>query len=77
MAEETSFENNSVVGLSVDDIIPRIYEGGFKTWECSIDLAKYLAGRADIIDSVQCQQLHVIEVLVTLICRLVTQSVLR
>ena len=30
-----------VEGLSAD-IKPRIYEGGFKTWECSIDLARYL-----------------------------------
>lgn len=65
MAEDTSFErSSSVVGLSADDIMPRIYEGGFKTWECSVDLARYLAGRADIIESVRSQQLHVIEVCV-------------
>ena len=29
-------------GLSSDDITPRVYEGGFKTWECCADLAKYL-----------------------------------
>ncbi|BFZ64318.1 hypothetical protein YB2330_005461 [Saitoella coloradoensis] len=27
----------------VDDVIPGIYEGGFKTWECSIDLSRYLS----------------------------------
>lgn len=67
MAEDTSFEGPSVVGLSTDDIMPRIYEGGFKTWECSVDLARYLTGRADITESVRCQQLHVIEARVTLI----------
>ena len=66
MAEDTSFEKSSVMGLSADDIMPRIYEGGFKTWECSFDLARYLAGRADIIENLQFQQLHVIEVRVTL-----------
>lgn len=25
------------------DLVPGIYEGGLKTWECSIDLAAYLA----------------------------------
>lgn len=25
------------------DLLPGIYEGGLKTWECSIDLAAYLA----------------------------------
>ncbi|QRV96070.1 histidine protein methyltransferase [Ceratobasidium sp. AG-Ba] len=25
------------------DLVPRVYEGGLKTWECSIDLATYLA----------------------------------
>ena len=68
MAEDTSFERSLAMGLSADDITPRIYEGGFKTWECSVDLARYLAGRADIIDSVRCQKLHVIEVRVTLVC---------
>ncbi|MCJ1480256.1 hypothetical protein MMC06_000411 [Schaereria dolodes] len=31
-------------GLSTDDITPKIYEGGFKTWECAVDLARYLSG---------------------------------
>lgn len=33
-----------VDGLGSDDIKPRLYEGGFKTWECSIDLARFLMG---------------------------------
>lgn len=24
------------------DLIPSVYEGGLKTWECSLDLAGYL-----------------------------------
>lgn len=41
MAEDTS-EQSCAVGLSTDDITPNVYEGGFKTWECSIDLANYI-----------------------------------
>ena len=37
--------NPSTAGLAAGDLEPRVYEGGFKTWECSVDLAKYL-GRA-------------------------------
>lgn len=27
---------------SVSDLIPRVYEGGFKIWECSQDLCDFL-----------------------------------
>jgi predicted nicotinamide N-methyase len=30
--------------LQTNDIIPSVYEGGFKIWECSIDLTRYLMG---------------------------------
>lgn len=26
------------------DLIKGVYEGGFKTWECSIDMVQYLSG---------------------------------
>ncbi|KAG8724559.1 hypothetical protein FRC09_017268 [Ceratobasidium sp. 395] len=26
------------------DLVPRVYEGGLKTWECSLDLANYVVG---------------------------------
>ncbi|ORX87305.1 hypothetical protein BCR32DRAFT_228154 [Anaeromyces robustus] len=29
--------------LQQTDIIPGVYEGGLKTWECSVDLVKYLS----------------------------------
>lgn len=29
--------------MGSDDVIRGVYEGGFKTWECSIDLARHLA----------------------------------
>ena len=28
--------------LSYTDVLPGVYEGGFKVWECSIDLCRYL-----------------------------------
>ena len=32
------------------DLIPGVYEGGLKSWECSIDLAAYLAHAAHLDD---------------------------
>ena len=32
-------------GLDSGDLTSGIYEGGFKTWECAIDLAEYVASR--------------------------------
>ncbi|CAO1639310.1 unnamed protein product [Sympodiomycopsis kandeliae] len=34
-------EESKLVG-SESDLIPGVYEGGFKTWECSLDLVRYL-----------------------------------
>ena len=44
MAEEemSGISPKLAIGLSSDDITPRVYEGGFKTWECCVDLAQYL-----------------------------------
>ncbi|KAL8842697.1 MAG: hypothetical protein Q9170_000353 [Blastenia crenularia] len=49
MAEDFSFDEGSTAGIDTDDIKPNIYEGGFKTWECSIDLAKYLLDQASAL----------------------------
>jgi protein-histidine N-methyltransferase len=48
-------EDNEKTGKKVDlesysvgtdtDLIPGVYEGGFKTWECSLDLVTYLHDR--------------------------------
>lgn len=46
-----------------DDIKPRLYEGGFKTWECAADLATYLVEQSEeIISTLGTKGLHVIEV---------------
>ena len=43
MAEEEALGSEYKYGLDNDDIVPKIYEGGFKTWECSKDLANLMA----------------------------------
>lgn len=43
MAEDQMNSKVAVVGLSDSDITPHVYEGGFKTWECSVDLANYIS----------------------------------
>lgn len=44
--EEIKSQENSVRAVDfVDnpsDLVPGVYEGGFKTWECSFDLVDYL-----------------------------------
>ncbi|KAL6711114.1 hypothetical protein ACN47E_006989 [Coniothyrium glycines] len=42
MAEDSFASETPLVGLDTSDLRPNIYEGGYKTWECSIDLVKYL-----------------------------------
>lgn len=61
MAEDAVFKNSSIAGLSTDDITPNIYEGGFKTWECSIDLANYLVNHQNTASERYREGLHVIE----------------
>lgn len=70
MAEDSSiewaneFSSTTIAGLSTgDDLTPGVYEGGFKTWECAIDLAQYLVGQWEtIVGPVETRGLHVIEV---------------
>jgi len=43
--------------LSINDVTPGIYEGGFKTWECSADLARWAYDQQDIegdVDYARC-----------------------
>ncbi|KAF7176567.1 hypothetical protein CNMCM7691_003059 [Aspergillus felis] len=45
MAEDSADHENEelISGLEKGDIKPNFYEGGFKTWECALDLAKLVA----------------------------------
>jgi protein-histidine N-methyltransferase len=42
----TSKDSTSALDLlsAPSDLIPGVYEGGFRVWECSLDLVDYLAG---------------------------------
>jgi protein-histidine N-methyltransferase len=43
--EDADKEVVSMLNLSGNsDLIKGVYEGGFKTWECSIDMVQYLSG---------------------------------
>ena len=37
-------ETQSPFDAYESDLVPNVYEGGFKTWECSHDLVDYLQG---------------------------------
>ncbi len=62
MAEDSILDDASATGLSTDDIKPHIYEGGFKTWECAVDLAKYLATKSDYLSRMLTCPFTIVEV---------------
>ncbi|KAL8730256.1 MAG: hypothetical protein Q9181_004723 [Wetmoreana brouardii] len=61
MAEDGNPEESSTVGLSTDDILPNIYEGGLKTWEGSVDLANYLKAHKEDLTQFLSSQCTIIE----------------
>ena len=66
MAEDNENYDNAelIAGLEEGDLKPNFYEGGFKTWECALDLAKVATGDSTIVDSLNDAQadVHIIEV---------------
>ena len=42
-----------LAGLETGDLSTGIYEGGFKTWECAVDLAGYVAGLQEAVGAAQ------------------------
>lgn len=63
MVEDSAEEQNGelIAGLEKGDITPNFYEGGFKTWECSIDLAGLVVGEEVGLED-EGEDRHVIEV---------------
>ncbi|CZT17365.1 related to MNI1 Putative S-adenosylmethionine-dependent methyltransferase of the seven beta-strand family [Ramularia collo-cygni] len=61
LLQDISADNDRVVEqIDKSDLRSGIYEGGFKTWECSIDLASLLLDRGprkDIDELTQCDQI--------------------
>jgi protein-histidine N-methyltransferase len=45
MAEDDSSRPDLLTGLENSDLQTNVYEGGYKTWECSLDLVRYLLDR--------------------------------
>ena len=63
MAEDETFHHSGhIPGLSSDDVVPNVYEGGLKTWECSLDLAAFVASQAEEIPADCDENITVIEV---------------
>lgn len=71
MAEDTADHDNLelIAGLEKGDLKPHFYEGGFKTWECSLDLAKLVASQDAILESLADLEtdIHIIEVCAVMI----------
>lgn len=40
-------EKSALAGLGDEDIKTSFYEGGLKSWECSVDLVRHLAGEEE------------------------------
>ena len=63
MAEDNvSVQSSPIAGLSIDDITPNIYEGGFKTWECAVDLASHLSEILNDGWELGEREVHIVEV---------------
>lgn len=59
MAEDAPDHDELVAGLEHGDLKPNFYEGGFKTWECALDLARLVTDPSQI--HFGDDELHVIE----------------
>ena len=66
MAEDGKIFHDSIAGLSTDDIVPNVYEGGFKTWECSVDLSDYVCSSFHVQDGASMKNTTIIEVSISL-----------
>ncbi|KAG6915351.1 hypothetical protein DXG01_012025 [Tephrocybe rancida] len=50
-APSSSSSSDALAFVEVpSDLVPGVYEGGLKTWECSVDLAGYLSGLGTKLD---------------------------
>lgn len=68
MAEDSAGQDSNeelIAGLEEGDIKPNFYEGGFKTWECALDLARLVASEDAFGDSPEDR--HIIEVCAILV----------
>lgn len=64
MAESSSCNDNDalIANLSSGDLSSGTYEGGFKTWECAIDLASFLVEQPDYLsENPTSPVMHIVE----------------
>lgn len=52
--ETNSVELDILIGDTAEDLRKNIYEGGLKSWECSIDLVDFLAQDDDLLKESSC-----------------------
>jgi protein-histidine N-methyltransferase len=62
MAEDEGAGGDVTEGLGAHDVKTGVYEGGFKSWESSVDLVKTLAKDKELFLQQQTQPLRIIEV---------------
>ena len=66
MAEDNvSIQSSPAAGLSTNDITPNVYEGGFKTWECAVDLASHVSESLSEGWELRERDVHIVEVCYT------------
>ena len=67
MTEDDNPDQSSPpVGLSTCDITPNVYEGGFQSWECAVDLASHLLVKLNTGWDLCDREVHVVEVIYAL-----------
>ena len=80
MAEDEAANDETLNDIEDSDIRTGVYEGGFKTWECSVDLASILLDRGprkDIDELFKCDQIVevcLVSLLSTIFCRRLTNT---
>ena len=80
MAEDEAANDETLNDIEDSDIRTGVYEGGFKTWECSVDLASILLDRGprkDIDELFKCDQIVevcLISFLSTIFCGRLTNT---
>lgn len=52
--DEDGVELDILIGETSEDLRKNVYEGGLKSWECSIDVVDYMSDPSSTLESVDC-----------------------
>lgn len=52
--DENGAELDILMGETSEDLRKNVYEGGLKSWECSIDVVDYLSGQQGALEGIDC-----------------------